>query len=116
MINNQTSHLFRKREVKGVKESSKSILLIFVCLLLLSVLMSCQDNSNSEIINDKVHSINGEVLDIQPKTILSDTPFTFNTKEMRIYKFTYVLDGDKKVGWYRDTVFGDDWILDYQED
>jgi hypothetical protein len=97
-------------------ETKTSIIVIIICLILVFLLASCQDNSNSEKINDKVHSINGEVLDIESKSMLSNTPFDLYTKEMRVYKFTYLLNDEEKTGWYRTRAFGEDWILDYQED
>jgi hypothetical protein len=95
---------------------SEVIVIFIIAIALLFIISSCQDDSNSEKINNKVHSIHGEVLDIESKSMLSDTPFTLYTKEMRVYKFTYMLDGEEKVGWYRSRAFGEDWILDYQKD
>ena len=94
---------------------STSIGILIVAILFIIIIASFQNKSNSEIINDKVHSVNGEVIDIEPKSMLSDTPFILNTKEMRIYKFTYTVKGEEKIGWYRSKVFDDDWIMDYKE-
>jgi hypothetical protein len=92
-----------------------SIILIVVCIILVIFLEQCSVKTNSQKINEKVHSINGEVIDIDEKSIFSKMPFTWNTKEMKFYKFIYTVNGETKVGWLRSKAFGEDWIMDYEE-
>lgn len=100
-----------------MKDGCKTVLLFIVVIFIIFAIMSCTNSTNSEMINEKVHSIGGEVLDIDLKSyIFDDVPFDISTKEDRIYQFTYLLNDETKVGWFRSRVFGSDWILDYMED
>lgn len=96
--------------------TGKGIIVMVILLILLFVIKSCDDDTNSELINNKVHSIGGEVIDIDEKCIFSDTPFVLNGKTDRIYQFIYHINGEQKIGWFRSGAFNNDWILDYQKD
>jgi hypothetical protein len=91
-----------------------NLIIVIVMLVIVFCLGSYQYSSQQEQITNKLQS----ELNVAPTNIEEEnpywggTPFTWNTKGTRVYRFTYNKDGQEKHGWVRFQSFSTDWIME----
>lgn len=86
---------------------------ILLCIFTYSLSGSIYENK----IEDKVESIGGKVTSVEYNSVFESDPFGFferQSKNERVYKFTYTQNGEVKTGWVSFTVFKNYWKMDYK--
>lgn len=70
-------------------------------------------NNQEERIQEKIESIDGEVVEIDYK-VFNKGPFWYASKGAHVYKITYIQDCKEKIGWAK-FGFTAKYKLDYKE-
>ncbi len=86
--------------------------IIIVIFVFFAVLISiAQHKSHKRKITEKIHSIGGEIVNIERKAFYSG-PFLMSGKGSIVYRIEYRKDSDLKEGWVKfGNLFGPDWKL-----
>jgi len=87
------------------------LILLPIIIIVLVVMMNVSDNDHRSDINNKIQSIQGEVISVDEKSIFSDQPFHWANPKGgdRIYKITYKVNSEEKTGWVIFRAFSTDW-------
>ena len=102
MLKMKKNSIFKNPQSKLVFLRGLIISILFTCVISIAVIMnSYTDEFNREKITRKVNEINGVVEIVEPYNLFQKSPFTWNSKSARIYKFTFSKDGVKHIGWVR---------------
>ena len=90
-------------------KSKLSFLIIVIFIGILSLIFV--DGNHQDNIKNKIIEMNGEVINIEYKTILSDQPFIWVNKNDMIYKVTYRINDREEIAWVIFRLLGSEWVF-----
>lgn len=93
---------------------SKTITFAIIVFLVIAIIAAIliTRNKDKQIINDKIHTINGSVVDIEQR-FFNYKPFRYALKGQRVYAFKYQIDNQIQTGYVRLGLFKKEkWILE----
>lgn len=93
------------------------LLLLLIALLIGIAIHYARVSSHKSSIEMYIVALNGKYVDHERAYFLTGIgPFKIVGKGRMIYKFTYELNGQVKIGWVRfGSIMGPNWQLDYED-
>lgn len=90
----------------------KKIITIIIAVAICGFILYFTHANRMSRINEKIHSMNAEVVDIDTK-ILTNGPFFYKDKNQDIFKVTYKKDNETYVAWVKMGTWSilDKWIF-----
>lgn len=88
-----------------------SVIIVVSVITIAIIIYFIQGESHKNSINTKVEELGGKVVSIE-RTVFNNGPFFIKGKGKSIYKFEYIMEGERKEGWVTfGSLFGPDWRL-----
>ncbi|WDV46419.1 hypothetical protein PV797_01680 [Clostridiaceae bacterium M8S5] len=87
--------------------------IIFVVIVIVAVFGFYQTTvGDRNRITEKISSIGGTLINYEKRGIFSGSPFKIIGRGVRVYKVSYEINGEQKIGWVKiGGLFGPDWKL-----
>lgn len=89
------------------KQYSLAIAIVLAIVVFINIFIDHQ----KETITEKVEAINGEVVEIDMR-FFDKGPFWYKGFGDQTYKFTYLVEGKKKIGWVNFGTLVSSWKMD----